>query len=64
MDDLSITAPLTSTTPVREVQSRHPSGERDQQHSARKRWANSQELAEDDETSQIDDIDHAVDEQA
>jgi hypothetical protein len=62
MDDLSITNPLVSTTPVGEVQSRHSTGG-DQQQSGKRRSAYKPESPEDD-TPLKDDDPHAVDEQA
>jgi len=67
MDNFSINGPvppLPSTSPVKEVQSRH-SGSGDHQQSRNRRALYHPELpAEEDESTQEDDSPHSVDEQA
>ena len=64
MDNLSINGPLPSTTPVKEVQSRHSSG--GDQHQSRNRRAlyTPEPSKEEEEPLPEDDSPHAVDEQA
>lgn len=62
MDDLSINGPLPSTTPVKEVQSRHSSGG-EQQQSRNRRGLYNPEASEEDHDLPEDDSPHAVDEQ-
>ena len=62
MDDLSINGQLSSTTPVKEVRSRHSSGG-DQQESRNRRPYNPKTSDEENDLPE-DDSPHAVDEQA
>jgi hypothetical protein len=63
MDDLSINGALPSTTPVKEIQSRH-SGSGEQQQSRNRHPAPSPELSEEESDLPEDESPHAVDEQA
>jgi len=67
MDDFSITGPLSplpSTSPVKEVQSRHSGSGDHQQSRNRRALYNPEPPAEDDESKPEDDSPHSVDEQA
>jgi hypothetical protein len=63
MDDLSITGPLTSTTPVKEVQSRQSSGGDHPQPRRRRAVHNPESPDEENELPQ-EDSPHSLDEQA
>jgi len=63
MDNLSINGPLPSTTPVKEVQSRHSSGG-DQQQSRNRRGSYNPETSDEENDLPEEDSPHAVDEQA
>ncbi len=65
MDNLSISNPLVSTTPVGEVQSRHSTGA-DNQSPGKRRFASKQETPEDEDETLKDEAEdqHALDEEA
>lgn len=63
MDDLSINGPLPSTTPIKEVQSRH-TGAGEQQQSRNRHHAPAPDLADEENDLPEEGEPHTLDEQA